>query len=260
MRFVLALFWLAAWCGTAVAGAWTQGDGDGQAIASLIYSSAGKSFDSHGEASVPAKFERLLLQTDTEYGLQDDLTVFVRTETADAHVRSGSAPLNAVDNAFQGGARWRITDTMGIVSVEAAIRTAGAFNFAVSADRQASGQAASLRLLYGGNFKLWAMDGFYDIEAGYDWLTAPRPDESPFDVTAGLWLDSGQMVMLQSFNLFSAGSAAAPYIYFRSHKVELSWVRRLTDRFSLQAGAFFSPAGQNALVEQGLVLALWTRF
>jgi hypothetical protein len=68
------------------------------------------------------------------------------------------------------------------------------------------------------------------------------------------------MVMLQSFNLFSAGSAAAPYVYFRSHKIELSWVKRLSGRFSLQAGGFFSPSGQNALVEQGVVLALWTRF
>jgi hypothetical protein len=37
-------------------------------------------------------------------------------------------------------------------------------------------------------------------------------------------------------------------------------VRRLSDRFLVQAGAFFSPAGHNALAEQGLCLSLWSRF
>jgi hypothetical protein len=260
MRFPILFLWMACLCGYAQAGAWTEGAGQGQAIASLIFSSAGKSYDAHGAPGAPARFERLLLQTDTEYGVTDDLTAFLRTETANAHEHSRAIPINALDNAFEGGARWRITDTIGIVSIEAAYRTAGAFNFAVSADSRASGRAAGIRLLYGGNFKFRGMDGFYDIEAGQSWLTRPRPDENPLDLTAGLWLDSGQMVMLQSFNLFSAGSAAAPYVYFRSHKIELSWVKRLSGRFSLQVGGFFSPAGQNALVEQGLVLALWTRF
>jgi hypothetical protein len=260
MRWTLAVFCLAALGSRAWAGAWTEKDGDGQAIASLVYSSADRRYDAHGGTGQPARFERLLLQTDTEYGVWDDLTVFLRTETANAHDGSGAVPIHAVDNGFEGGARWRITGDAGIVSLEASLRSAGAFNFAVSADSRAAGEAAGLRLLYGGNFKLRDMDGFYDIEAGYNWLTPPRPDESPVDVTVGLWLDSSQMVMAQSFNLFSAGSAAPPYGHFRSHKIELSWVRRLTGRFSLQAGAFFSPAGQNALVEQGLVLALWTRF
>ena len=35
---------------------------------------------------------------------------------------------------------------------------------------------------------------------------------------------------------------------------------RFSRRFSLQAGAFFSPAGQNALDERGLCLSLWSSF
>jgi hypothetical protein len=37
-------------------------------------------------------------------------------------------------------------------------------------------------------------------------------------------------------------------------------VWRIAPKFSLQAGAFVSPAGQNALVERGLLVALWSNF
>ena len=107
---------MACLCGGAQAGAWTEGAGQGQAIASLIFSRAVKSYDGHGEPGVPAGFERLLLQTDTEYGITDDLTAFLRTETANAHEHGGATAINALDNAFEGGARWRITDAIGIVS------------------------------------------------------------------------------------------------------------------------------------------------
>jgi hypothetical protein len=37
-------------------------------------------------------------------------------------------------------------------------------------------------------------------------------------------------------------------------------VWRVAPKFSLQTGAFVSPAGQNALVERGLLVALWSNF
>ncbi|HEY0266113.1 MAG TPA: hypothetical protein VGC16_05130, partial [Rhizomicrobium sp.] len=146
-----------------------------------------------------------------------------------------------------------------VLSLEVSARSAGAFNFAVSTDANAAGYDGGFRLLYGAGFRWRGMDGFVNVEAGERWVSAPRPDQTPVDLTAGLWLDPDWMAMLQSFNLVS-GSAAAPYSYFRSHKLELSAVWRVTQRFSLQAGAFVSPAGQNALVERGLVLALWSDF
>ena len=67
------------------------------------------------------------------------------------------------------------------------------------------------------------------------------------------------MVMAQNFNIISAGDASPPYSYYRSHKLEFSVVQRLSQHWSLQSGVFFSPAGQNALVERGVSIALWTQ-
>ncbi|HEU0095518.1 MAG TPA: hypothetical protein VFQ52_03625 [Rhizomicrobium sp.] len=266
MRTVLLALAFAVLPAAARAAAWTLPRHDWQIISGVISSDATRSFDSRGDAVTPARFQRLLLQNDIEWGLDDRLTLLVRTETAYAHTRDGtSAAVNAVDNAIEGGARLRLFQGLGILadddvlSLEATARTAGAFNFAYSVNASASGGDWGARLLYGSGFRLLDKDGFVNLEAGYRWLSAPRPSQMPIDLTAGLWLDSDWMVMLQSFNMVS-GPAMPPYVRFRSHKIEASAVTRLTDSLSLQAGAFFSPAGQDALDERGLCLSIWANF
>ena len=66
--------------------------------------------------------------------------------------------------------------------------------------------------------------------------------------------------MFQSFNTIAGGGAKAPYEYYRQHKLEFALLRRLTRRWSLQSGVFFSPAGQNIVQEQGVVTQLWYRY
>jgi hypothetical protein len=68
------------------------------------------------------------------------------------------------------------------------------------------------------------------------------------------------MVMAQNFNRIAGAGAIAAYPSFESHKLQFSWVRRMSRHFYLQSGAFFSPAGRNALDERGAVLSVWTRF
>ncbi len=82
--------------------------------------------------------------------------------------------------------------------------------------------------------------------------------------------------MLQSFNIIARGDARAPYTYSRSHKVALPGMLAQTPRvcanipalsvvtpiwgpFSIQSGSFFCPAGQSALAEHGLFVALWAK-
>lgn len=248
------------------AAAWTLPRHHWQMISGIISSDATQSFDSGGNAATPTRFQRLLSQNDIEWGLTDRLTLLVRTETAYAHTRNGtSTAVNAVDNAIEGGARFRLFKGLGILadddvlSLEATARTAGAFNFAYSANANAAGRDAGFRLLYGSGFRLLNRNGFVNLEAGYRWLSHPRPDQIPVDLTAGLWLNRRWMVMAQSFNLVS-GPATPPYVTFRSHKFEASTVVRLTRGLSLQAGAFFSPAGRNALDERGLCVSIWSDF
>jgi hypothetical protein len=248
------------------AAAWTQPRGTWQTISGVILSDADTSFDAGGNARTPTLFERVLVTTDTEYGLTNRLTLLMRTETAYVHSRDGASPAFTVtDNAFEGGARFRLLRGLGILakddvlSVEVSARKAGAFNFAYSANATAGGEDAGLRLLYGSGFRLGGHSGFVNLEAGERWLSRPRPDQSILDLTAGLWLNRRWMVMAQSFNLVS-GPATAPYVPFRTHKLEVSAVWQISRRFTLQAGAFFSPAGQNALDERGICLSLWSDF
>ncbi len=252
--------------GAAHAAAWTQPRGTWQTISGVILSDADRSFDAGGRAVTPTLFERILATTDTEYGLTNRLTLLVRTETAYVHTRNGTSPAFTVtDNAFEGGARFRILRGLGllarddVLSVEVTARKAGAFNFAYSSNATAGGEDAGVRLLYGSGFRLAGHNGFVNLEAGERWLSWPRPSQSVVDLTAGLWLNRRWMVMAQSFNLVS-GPATAPYVPFRTHKLEVSAAWRMSRRFTLQAGAFFSPAGRNALDERGLCLSLWTDF
>jgi hypothetical protein len=92
------------------------------------------------------------------------------------------------------------------------------------------------------------------------WITGARPDETAADLTLGLHWSNKFTIMAQSFNEISAGHGDPPYTYFRSHKLQLAFVQRLWKGVSLETGAYFSPAGQNALAEHGALAALWVHF
>ncbi len=243
--------------------AWMQKEGSWEIISSAIFTDARHSFGDGSRPGSSMLFERGLLQTDTQYGWNNHLTLILRSETANVHVRDASGRFSTVSNAAEVGMRYHLADDCltdhDVLSVEAVARTAGAFNFSVSADGRAGGEAAGIRLLYGAPFKFLGRDGFIDAEMAQRWLSPPRPDETALDVTAGLWLTPVTMIMLQSFNLFS-GPARMPYIRFRTHKIQASWVWHWSPRFSLQAGSYFSPAGINALQENGMVISLWANF
>jgi len=240
-------------------GAWTLRRGHWQVFTATTQSSAGMSFDSHGRAVLPTGFNKLLVQNCIEYGLTDYLTLFATPDYVMAHVQQAALAAERVHNSsFEGGARLLLEGRHGKLSLQGSYKTAGAFDLSVSANH-ASGRQIELRLLYGTSFKLLGRDGFIDFQAGQRWIAAPRPNETPVDLTAGLWITRNWMVMAQSFNIISAGDARPPYTYYRSHKIELSLVQKLSRHWSLQLGAFYSPAGQNALVERGVQVSLWTQ-
>ena len=214
--------------GAAQAAAWTQAKGTWQVISGIVYSDAGTSFDNHGNSVTPVLFRRVLEVNDIEYGLTNRWTVFARSETADVRAQSATQPLtDAVNNAVELGFRLRpsrgphLLSDYDVISLEGTVRSAGAFNFAYSANASASGRGAGVRLLYGSPFKAWNRDGFINLEAGERWLSRPRPNETVADLTAGLWLNKHWLIMAQSFNVIS-GPAKPPYVYFRSHKLEAS--------------------------------------
>ncbi|HVV63998.1 MAG TPA: hypothetical protein VHC42_00895 [Rhizomicrobium sp.] len=242
------------------AGAWTQNKGDWFVISSFDLTRAGKGFDDSGDADAPVKFNKSYMKNLIEYGWSDRLTLFAVTDYVVADARwAQETPIHARDASAEAGLRYRVTDRFGVWSVQASYKAAGPFDLSNSIEPDPA-RIEEVRLLYGAGFKLFGLDGFGDIEAAQRWITHPRPDETAIDLTAGLWLGPKTMVMLQNFNIVSAGDARPPYGYFRTHKLELSLVRRLTERWAVQLGGFISPAGQNSLVEQGVSISLWTRF
>lgn len=243
----------------AQAGAWTLAQGHWQVFTSSTQSSASMLFDDAGRAAIPTVFKKQLFQNTFEYGLTNALTLFATPAYVMAKVETPAVPLTRANNAsFEAGARLALLAHHGRLSLQASYKTAGGFDLSVSAGR-ASGRQMELRLLYGGNFRLFHRDGFFDLQIAQRWIDQPRPNETPVDITAGLWVTKDTMVMAQSFNIVSAGNAMAPYTYYRSHKLEFSIVNRLSRHWSIQAGLFFSPAGQNALDEKGISVSLWTQ-
>lgn len=261
-----ALLPLIALCATllltcsAGAGAWTQDRHEWFSIMSFDTASAGKGYGATSRANAPVKFDKFYVKNLVEFGLTNRITLFAVSDYVVANATwADETPVHARDASFEGGVRFRITDRIGVLSVQSSYKQAGPFDLSNSVGLD-SARIAEARLLYGTNFKLFGRDGFADIEAAQRWITRPRPDETVLDLTAGLWLGSKTMMMLQNFNVISGGDADPPYTYFRTHKIELSLVRNLSPRWSVQLGGFISPAGQNSLVEQGASLALWRRF
>jgi hypothetical protein len=245
--------------GNCFAGAWTLKKHHWQTFNATTMSSASRSFAADGRASKLTKFRKFLAQNTFEYGLNDRITAFATPAYVSVTAETASSKLSkARGSSLEVGARILLLGRIGKLSLQGSYKAAGPFDLSDSSN-QSSARQVELRLLYGTGFKLAGDDGFVDLQAAERWINRGRPDETVVDVTAGLWLRSDTMVMAQNFNVISGGNARPPYAYYRSHKVQLSLVERISQHWSLQFGGYLSPAGQNALVEKGLSIVLWTQ-
>jgi len=243
----------------ALAGAWTLKKHHWQTFNATTLSSARTSFSGARHTAGLTKFRKLLSQNTVEYGLSDDITLFATPAYVTASQSSSTDKvIRAAGNSIEAGARILLLSHIGKLSLQTSYKAAGPFDLSDSANRTAARQI-ELRLLYGASYKLFGCDGFFDAQTAQRWINHGRPDESAIDLTAGLWFRSDTMIMAQSFNIISSGGARSPFNYYRSHKIALSLVERLSQHWSLQVGGFLSPAGQNALAEKGLSVVLWTQ-
>jgi hypothetical protein len=258
MKQALLCFLLVLAPCAAHAGAWPRDPGSWQVITGFTGSEASRSFG----IAAPISFRKALFQTYTEYGLSKSITLFAATESAYVEVtQSGLGSFSDFDQSVELGSRFRLhRSDWDVLSLETSLRNAGAFNFAVAANPGAGGDGGRVRLLYGRAFKWGKRDGFVDIAAGRQFLSGARADETELDITLGLWLNPTNMMMVQSFNRIAGAGAIAAYSPFESHKLQFSWVKRMSRHFYFQTGSFFSPAGRNALDERGVVMSVWTRF
>jgi len=239
------------------AGAWTLDEGHVQIISGATVSRATRQFHASATPERKIAFEKIFMQNWAEYGLTDSVTLFAAPELAVASFdMSGSGGEHTRAASIEAGARILLLSRIGMLSLQMSAKSAGAFEMSTSAGGQ-YGRQLELRLLYGRQFRLFRRAGYLDLEVAERWIKRPRPNEMTIDATAALWVSPKYLLMLQSFNTIAGGGAKPPYEYYRQHKVQFSILRRLSKRWSLQTGAFFSPAGQNIVQEQGLVTQLW---
>ncbi len=254
-----ALFALQA--GPARGGAWTVPEGRTHIIAGSSYSHATMAFDEHASVSVPVHFEKLLSSIWIEHGLRDGYTLFAVPQYARADFTLPTGvPQKSDDFSLEAGVRARLWDAPGVLSLQASYKRAGALGMSVASSAHDSTGQFELRLLYGSGFRFLRRNGFADLEIAQRRIAGARPDETAIDFTVGLDAVPRTQLLFQSFNIIAAGDARPPYIYYRTHKLQISTVSRLSKRWSLQSAFFYSPTGQNALVEQGFSLSLWTTF
>lgn len=239
-------------CAEVRAAAWTLEEGTAQLIAETTWSSAHHSFADDAELS----FSKIFIKDDYEYGLSDGLTIFSRPEYVSARVRRASGTIDARELSYAGGMRQRLYVGAGVLSAQLAYTRTTAFTMTV-ADGQTAGHQAEIRLLYGRGMRVAGLNSFVDAEVGWRWNAWPRPNEVVADVTAGAWLRNGLLLYGQSFMVFSAGYGEYPYTFYWQHKMALNLSWRVTDRLSLQAGGFVSPAGRHVVAERGLSVSLW---
>lgn len=256
--FIVAVLALSA--RKAEAGAWTLPAGGTEIIANTTYNQAASGFDHHGNATQPVDSRKLLVTLHGEYGWNDWLTLILAPEYAHATLaKPGHKPERANDLGILGGARLRLLNENGVAAMQLTAKSAGAFDTTVSAGGS-PGRQIELRFLYGTNFVLLGHDGFFDAEIAQRWIAGSRADEVPIDLTLGLRISKRTRVLVQSFNIVAEGNARPPFGFYRSHKLSLSLVTDMRPGLSVESGAYFSPAGQNALVERGFSSGLWLRF
>lgn len=241
----------------ATAGAWTQPEGQAQAIATLAYSFAVDAFDQDGRAVAVEPFEKLEARLYAEYGLSDWATIAVqpviRRKEQGAEMVSGLGRLDL-------GLRTRLwRDDFSIVSVEGAISAPGASDELAPLNGGDTDWEIDARVLYGRGFSLGWRQGFADVQAGYRFRFDEPADELRLDMTVGLDVTEQSFAMVQSFNRLSVGAARFPFTETQEHAVALSTVYRLNGNWSLQAGTQVTAYGRNVLREQGFFISLWQK-
>ncbi len=251
MRWIALALFLSAQ--SATGGAWTLPRGTIQVFSGATVSRATQRYDETGKLVGPVTFNKIYLQSWFEYGLTDAFTVFAAPEYVIAEILRGHS---VSAESVEVGGRLLLTKRIGMMSLQASAKTAGAFDMSTSASGQA-GRQLELRLLYGTSFKLLRRDGFIDIEAAQRWVKRPRPDELEMDATVGFWPTRNDLMLLQSFDDISTGGEQRPYEPYRQCKWEASLVHRFTPRWSLQSGYFFTWAGRNTVKESGFVETIW---
>ena len=245
----------------ACAGAWTQPEGGGEVIVAGTGSSAVRQFQRGGMTNIPT-YSKYELQGLIEYGITNRFTLMFMPGLQ--HVDIG-APTNSSRTGLgytEAGGRYKFWNNESwVVSGQASVRVPGTSDNANPAAVGYTGYEYDVRGLLGHSFTLGRMPAFFDLQLAQRFRDNGYPSEFRADFTFGFRPSARWLVLAQSFNVFSEGTGGplAPNSY-EYYKFQLSGIYSITPKLGVQAGAFTTYAGRNALQENGGTLGVWYKF
>lgn len=249
--------------GQAQAGAWGQAQGQGQIINTFsFYEVNVNGYNALGKVSGHGTYTQEEFSPYLEYGLTPRWTVGLQPRLQ-AVTQSGlpgtSSSYGLVQlNVF---ARYEVyADERNVVSVQG---TFGLPGNATSSDPLLAQPNAEYeaRVLYGRSLTLpnnWP--AYIDAEAGYRYESDGNANQFRGDGTFGFEPAPKWTVFVQSFNTVAVGNANFGESDYNLYRIELSALRSLTPRTSIQFGAWRDVAGRNISLGDAGVVALWYRF
>lgn len=243
------------------AGAWTQKEGHGQVILQSSSTRSTHQFDDDGRPVRRPTYRKIETNLLIEYGLTDWLTAMVQPQLRKAEI---GAPTNADSfgagyTEFGGRVRLR-SDDSSVLSMQMLGRLSGLNDETNPAEVGNTDPEFDIRALYGRAFMLREWNAFIDAQLGYRVRVDDPPNEFRFDLTFGVRPTPDLLLIAQSFNTISDGSARGIFDDGREHKLQLSAVWDMDESWSVQLGVAGTIDGENALRERGVLLSIWRKF
>jgi protein XagA len=247
--------------GSALAGAWTQKKGEGQIIAGATLTRSTHGFDDDGGVVQIPRYDKLEANLLVEYGVTDWLTTILQPQLLGVDI-DDPVDANTLGPGYTDlGARARLwSDETSVFSAQVLGRLPGRFDGDNPAEIGKTAAELDLRLLYGHGFTVEGMNAFVNSELGYRFRFDDPPNEVRADFTFGIRPDPKLLLLAQSFNTVSDGSAHGVFVDGTEHKIQLSVVWSLDHVWSLQLGSIATVIGENSLRERGVVAAVWRKF
>lgn len=246
-----------------MAGAWTLQEGTGQAALIGTLSQARAIFDWKGNVVSAPRYTKFELQGLFEYGMTDRLTLMFLPGMQHVDIEVPGSPSRTGLGYTEGGARYKFLEGANwVVSGQATVRVPGTYDQGNPAAIGYTGFETDIRALFGYSFALGGVPAFINLEAAQRFRFGGPPNEFRFDATLGVRPAPNWLVLTQVFNVVSEGAGEAPFFAtsYNYHKLQLSVVYDINARWAVQAGAFATFAGRNALQENGVLLGSWYRF
>jgi protein XagA len=244
----------------AMAGAWTLPEGTGQAIATVTAAMSNNVFAGGGLVPTP-RYDKVEVQDWLEYGVTDRFTAIFAPQLQHIDI---AAPINAERTGLgytEFGGRYQFLQSNDwVLSGQATLRVPGTYDTSNPAAIGYTDLQADFRALIGHSFTIADRPAFFNLEIAERVRTAGAPSEFRVDATLGVQVLPRWMLLAQSFNVTSEGSASPIFGSYGYYKFQLSAVYAVTPTWSVQAGGYTTYAGYNALQENGLVFGAWHKF